>query len=66
MENLKNLKTALKLRRNINQFSTFAAASRLATNCIKLHLIMQGDHGKFWVVCFADAQKLEKAGYKLA
>ena len=28
--------------------------------------VMLGDNGKFWVACFADAQKLQKAGYEIA
>lgn len=61
-----NLKTTLGLRNNIDQFSNRDASFRWANNCIKLHIVMLGDNGKFWVVCFADAQKLNKMGYEIA
>jgi hypothetical protein len=55
-------KTTLGLRNNIDQFSTLDGANRWANNCIKLHIVMLGDNGKYWVACFADAQKLSKNG----
>jgi hypothetical protein len=61
-----NLKTTLGLRNNIDQFSTLEGAKRWANNCIKLHTVMLGCNGKYWVVCFADAQKLHKMGYEIA
>jgi hypothetical protein len=57
------MKNALK---NIDQFSTLEAASRWANNCIKLHIVMLGDNGKYWVVNFANAQVLQKLGYQIA
>ncbi len=61
-----NLKTTLGLRNNIDQFSTLEGAKRWANNCIKLHIVMLGDNGKYWVACFSDAQKLSKMGYEIA
>ncbi len=61
-----NLKTTLGLRNNIDQFSTLEGATRWANNCIKLHIVMLGDNGKYWVACFSDAQKLSKMGYEIA
>jgi hypothetical protein len=61
-----NLKTVLGLRNNIDQFSNLEAANRWANNCIKSHIVMLGDDGKYWVACFADAQKLHKMGYGIA
>lgn len=61
-----NLKTALGLRNNVDQLSNRDAAFRWANNCKKLHVVMLGDNGKFWVACFADAQKLSKMGYEPA
>jgi hypothetical protein len=61
-----NIKTTLGLKNNIDQFSCPAAAQRYANRCEKLHIVMLGDNGKFWVACFADAQKLQKAGYEIA
>ncbi|MBN8573927.1 MAG: hypothetical protein J0M05_08440 [Candidatus Kapabacteria bacterium] len=63
---MKNLKTTLGLRNNIDQFSDRDAAFRWANNCIKLHIVMLGDNGNYWVACFADAQKLSKLGYEIA
>ena len=60
------LKSTLGLRNSIDQFSTFEGANRWANNCIKLHVVMLGDNGKFWVACFTDAQKLSKMGYEIA
>lgn len=61
-----NLRKKLGLRYNIDQFSSLEAAIRWANNCIKLHVVMLGDNGKYWVACFADAQKLNKNGYEIA
>jgi len=61
-----NLKTTLGLRNNIDQFSTLEGANRWANNCMKLHIVMLGDNGKYWVACFADAQKLSEMGYEIA
>lgn len=63
---MKNLKSTLGLRSNPDQLSSRDAAFRWAEKCIKLHMVVLGDNGKFWVVCFADAQKLVKLGYELA
>ena len=66
VKKMTNLKTTLGLRNNIDQFSTLEGAKRWANNCIKLHIVMLGDNGKYWVACFADAQKLHKMGYEIA
>ena len=60
------LKSKLGIRNNIDQFSSLEAANRWANNCVKLHIVMLGDNGKYWVACFADAQKLSKIGYEIA
>ena len=59
-------KTKLGLKNNIEQFNDRSAAFRWSNNCIKLHVVMLGDNDKFWVACFADAQKLSKMGYEIA
>jgi hypothetical protein len=61
-----NLKTVFGLRNNVDQFSDLQAATRWANNCVKLHIVMLGSNDKYWVVCFADAQKLSKLGYEVA
>lgn len=63
---MENLKNTLGLRRNIDQFSTLEGANRWANRCKKLHIVMLGDNGKYWVACFVDAQKLSKMGYEIA
>lgn len=63
---MKNLKTTLGLRNNIDQFSNLEGAKRWANNCIKPHIVLLGDNGKYWVACFTDAQKLSKKGYEIA
>jgi hypothetical protein len=61
-----DLKTTLGLRRNIDQFTNAESAFSWAEKCIKLHVVMLGCNGKYWVACFADAQKLSKMGYEVA
>ena len=48
------------------KFSALATAKSFAGKAIKAMAVMMGDDGKFWVVTMADAQRLEKAGYKWA
>jgi hypothetical protein len=58
--------STLGLRRNVDQFSTLSAASRFANSCIKLHIVLLGEDGKYLVACFSDAQRLSKLGYQIA
>lgn len=37
-----------------------------AANRMKAGVVMLGDDCRFWVVCLADADRLEKAGYEFA
>jgi len=53
-------------RNAISEFSTRDAAFRYADKCVKLHAVLLGDGGKFWVAHFGDAQKLAKMGYEIA
>ncbi len=50
----------------IDKLSTIEAAQRWANNCIKLHVVLLGDDNKYWVVSFANAQRLVKLGYEIA
>jgi len=63
---MQNLKSIFNLRHNVDVFQSMEAAVRCAERCIKLHVVMLGDNNKFWVVCFADAQRLFKNGYEIA
>lgn len=53
------------LKHKPDVFTNLAAAKRYAERYIKPHVVMMGGKGKFWVVCFADAQRLEKQGYEV-
>jgi len=59
-------KNALGLRYKPDQFTQIESAKRWADRCNKLHSVILGCNGMFWVVCFADAQRLVKAGYEIA
>jgi len=63
---MKNFKNELGLRNNIDMLTNRDSAFRYADNCKKPHVVMLGCNGLFWVVCFADAQKLSKRGYEIA
>jgi len=60
------MKNLFNLRNEIAVLSTRSAAFSFASKCVKAHLVVLGDNGKFWVVCFSDAQRLTKLGYELA
>lgn len=61
-----NLKSLLNLRYSIDSFSTIAAAKSAISHAVKnCWVIVLGDNNKYWVVCFADAAKLERAGYEI-
>lgn len=63
---MNTLKQQLGLRYSLVEMSTLEGALRYAERCIKAHCVILGDNGKFWIACFADAQRLVKAGYELA
>jgi hypothetical protein len=41
-------------------------AFSFAARCLKSMWVMLGDDDRFWVVCPADASRLEKQGYEYA
>lgn len=63
---MENLKSTLGLKNGVDQFSSKELAYSFAERCIKQHIVILGDHDKFWVVCFSDAQKLVNLGYEIA
>lgn len=66
MTNLKDLQKKLNLRYSIDSFTNENSARSAMTHAVKnCWLIVLGDNCKYWVVCFADAAKLEKAGYEI-
>lgn len=60
------IKKANNLKYRPARFTNRGAAFRFAANCKKSHLVILGADQMFWVVCFADAQRLTKNGYQLA
>jgi hypothetical protein len=63
---MKNLQTTLNLRNKPAEFTNIVNAQSWASKSVKPGMIVLGEEGKFWVVCFSDAQRLVKAGYELA
>lgn len=59
------VKAKLNLRYEPILFTQEYLANSYAQRCIKTHFVMLGDNG-YWVSCFADAVKLEQAGYEVA
>jgi hypothetical protein len=63
---MNTIKNSLGLRNSVDIFNNRENAFGWASMSIKLQVVMLGDNGKFWVVCFSDAQKLSKIGYEIA
>ena len=54
------------LESQVTKFSNLAKAKSFANRCTKLHLIVLGDDGKFWVAPPRVAEQLVKSGYEYA
>lgn len=52
------------LKHSPMKFNSLALANSFADKAG--WVVMLGDDCRFWVVCFADAAKLERAGYEFA
>lgn len=50
----------------IYKFNSLGLAQSFADNCKKLHLIVLGDDGKFWVTTPRITEQLVKACYEYA
>jgi hypothetical protein len=61
-----DIKNRYGLRNNPDMLTNLSAAKRWAENCSKLHVVVMGDNGYYWVVCFADAQTLVNQGLEIA
>ena len=48
------------------KFNSRERAFAFANHCEKAMAVMLGDDAKFWVVCLADAARMERAGYEWA
>lgn len=66
----KELQAKLGLRYEPIAFHSLERAQSYASRCAKSMWVALGDHdgdeGVAWVVCPADAAKLERAGYEIA
>ena len=63
----KQVKKELGLRYEPTAFINPASAREFAATCIKkCWVVMLGLENRFWVVCFADASRLQKAGFEFA
>jgi hypothetical protein len=60
-----NIAKSLGLRHKPMVFLSELAARRFASECVKPHRVVMGEHPAYWVVCPADASRLERAGYEI-
>jgi hypothetical protein len=61
----KNAQTTLGLKYTPTVIRNEATAFHIAASCVKAQAVMLGE-GAYWVVCLADAARLEDAGYEWA
>lgn len=66
MTTIQSIKKTYGLKNNPDMFTNLASAKRWANNSTKLHEVVLGDNGYYWVVCFSDAQRLVFAGFEIA
>lgn len=48
------------------EFNELAVANRFADNCNKIHMVVLGDNGKYWVMLPKFSERLVKSGYEYA
>lgn len=60
------IKQKLGLRYNPDRFQNRALAFSFSNGTVKPSRVMLGCDGRFWVLCPADANKLEGLGYEYA
>ena len=65
-EYTKGLKNKLGLKRRPELFTDLKLAKGWADSAKTFHYVFLGCDGRFWVVCGADANKLNKLGYEFA
>lgn len=51
---------------DIYKFDSLALAKTFVDRCLKMHLIVLGDDGKFWVAVPRITERLVKQGYEYA
>jgi hypothetical protein len=54
------------LESQVTKFSNLANAKSFANRCNKIHLVILGDDGKFWVALPKITEQLVKHGYEYA
>ena len=64
--NAKAVQTALDLRHTPIVFRDGGLAKNFAASCVKPQRVMLGCDGKFWIVCPADAERMNRSGYEYA
>jgi hypothetical protein len=64
--NNSNTKQVAGLKYQPIRFINLSLAIEHAANCIKPQRVMLGDDSRFWIVCPADAARLEAMGYEYA
>lgn len=61
-----NAKRWEKIKSQITRFNTLARAAAFANRCEKLHMVVLGDNGEFWVAVPTVTEWLVKNGYEYA
>jgi hypothetical protein len=65
--NANEIKNSLNLRHSPTIFNNRENAFNSLKSYVKsCYTVVLGSDCKFWVVCFSDAQRLQKLGYELA
>ena len=59
-------KQMMNLRYEPSKYSRRELAFNSLKHCVKPHRVMLGCDNKYWVVCPADAARLERLGYEYA
>jgi hypothetical protein len=49
----------------VDKFNNVHTAFNYAERCIKGHMVLHGDDGKYWVAVMAVAAQLERMGYEV-
>ena len=60
------VKATLGLKYEPTRFTNLARAHSYADGCIKMHSVVHGCDGYYWIVCGRDFNTLLKAGYEAA
>ena len=56
----------MKIMNQVYKFNSRSNAFGFAYHCIKMHMVILGDDGKFWVCTPAIAERLYRQGYEYA